>query len=40
MGVVISTLAMAARKRSLLWLLAAGAGLAAVAFAVYVYLCV
>jgi hypothetical protein len=40
MGVVISTLAMAARKRSLLWLLAAGAGLAAVAFAVYVYLCI
>jgi hypothetical protein len=38
MGVIISTLAMAARKRSLLWSLAAGAGLIAVIFAVYVYL--
>ncbi len=38
MGVIISTLAMAAKKRSLLWSLAAGAGLVAVVFAVYVYL--
>lgn len=37
-GVIISTFAMAARKRNLLWLLAAAAGLVAVAFAVYVYL--
>lgn len=38
MGVIISTLAMAAKKRNLLWSLAAGAGLVAVVFAVYVYL--
>jgi hypothetical protein len=38
MGVIISTLAMAAKKRSLLWSLAAGAGLIAVVFAIYVYL--
>ncbi len=38
MGVIISTLAMAARKRNLLWSLAAGAGAAAISFAVYVYL--
>lgn len=38
MGVIISTLAMAARKRNLLWGLAAAAGSAAIAFAVYVYL--
>jgi hypothetical protein len=37
-GVIISTFAIAARKRNLLWGLAAGAGLIAVAFAVYVYL--
>jgi hypothetical protein len=37
-GVIISTLAMAARKRNLLWSLAAGAGTVAVSFAVYVYL--
>lgn len=37
-GVIIATLAMAARKRNLLWSLAAGAGAAAVTFAVYVYL--
>jgi len=37
-GVVVSTLAMAARKRNLLWSLAAAAGTAAIAFAVYVYL--
>ena len=40
LGVIISTFAIAARKRNLLWSLAAGAGLLAVAFAVYVYLCV
>ena len=38
MGVIISTLAMAAKQRNLLWSLAAGAGLVAVVFAVYVYL--
>jgi hypothetical protein len=38
-GVIISTFAIAARKRNLLWALAAVAGLIAVAFAVYVYLC-
>ncbi len=38
MGVIISTLALAARNRNLLWSLAAGAGLIAVAFAIYVYL--
>jgi len=37
-GVIIATLAIAARKRSLLWSLAAGAGTAALSFAVYVYL--
>ncbi len=37
-GVVVSTLAMAARQRNLLWSLAAGAGFFAVAFAGYVYL--
>jgi hypothetical protein len=40
MGVIISTFAMAARKRNLLWSLAAGAGVLAIAFAIYVYLCV
>ena len=40
LGVIISTFAIAARKRNLLWSLAAGAGLLAIAFAVYVYLCV
>ncbi len=40
LGVIISTFAMAARKRNLLWGLAAGAGLIAIAFAIYVYLCV
>ncbi len=39
-GVIISTFAMAAQKRNLLWALAAAAGLLAVAFAVYVYLCI
>jgi hypothetical protein len=37
-GVIISTFAMAARNRNLLWALAAGAGAMAVAFAIYVYL--
>ena len=40
LGVIIGTFAMAARQRNLLWTLAAAAGLAAVAIAVYVYLCV
>jgi hypothetical protein len=39
-AVIISTLAMAARQRNALWTLAAAAGLAAIAFAFYVYLCV
>jgi hypothetical protein len=38
LGVIISTFALAARNRNLLWSLAAGAGLVAVAFALYVYL--
>lgn len=37
-AVIVSTLAMAARKRNLLWSLAALAGLGAVAFAAYVFL--
>jgi hypothetical protein len=37
-GVIISTFAMAARKRNMLWGLAAGAGLLAIVFAIYVYL--
>ncbi|HXP62773.1 MAG TPA: DUF4337 family protein [Dongiaceae bacterium] len=37
-GVIISTLAMAAKNRNLLWSFAAGAGLVAIAFAIYVYL--
>jgi hypothetical protein len=36
-GVIISTLAIAARKRNLLWTLAAIAGITAIAFAIYVY---
>ncbi len=36
-AVIIATLSIAAQKRNLLWSLAAAAGLAAVAFAVYVY---
>jgi hypothetical protein len=40
LGVIIGTFAIAARQRNLLWSLAAVAGLIAVAFAVYVYLCV
>ena len=37
-AVIISTFAMAARQRNLLWTIAAVAGVAAVAFAIYVYL--
>jgi len=40
LGVIVSTLAMAARKRNLLWSLAAAAGLVAITFAIYVYLCI
>ncbi|MDR3377572.1 MAG: DUF4337 family protein, partial [Verrucomicrobiae bacterium] len=40
LGVIVSTFALAARKRNLLWSLAAAAGMVAVAFSVYVYLCV
>ena len=38
LGVIVSTFAMAARQRNLLWSLAAAAGLLAIAFAIYVYL--
>ncbi len=38
LGVIVSTFAMAARQRNLLWALAAAAGLVAIAFAIYVYL--
>jgi hypothetical protein len=38
LGVIVSTFALAARQRNLLWGIAATAGLVAVAFAVYVYL--
>jgi hypothetical protein len=38
LAVIMSTFAMAARKKNLLWSLAAIAGLLAVVFAVYVYL--
>ena len=37
-AVIVSTLAMAARQRNLLWTLAAVAGIAAIIFAIYVYL--
>ena len=37
-AVIVSTLAMAARQRNLLWTLAAVAGIAAIVFAIYVYL--
>ena len=37
-AVIISTLAMAARQRNLLWTVAAAAGLAAIVFAIYVYM--
>jgi hypothetical protein len=36
-AVIVSTFAIAAQKRSFLWMLAAAAGLAAVLFAIYVY---
>jgi hypothetical protein len=38
LGVIVATLAMAARQRNLLWSIAAAAGLLAIAFAIYVYL--
>lgn len=38
MAVIISAFSLAARKRSLLWSLAAAAGAAAISFAIYVYL--
>lgn len=38
MGVIVATLAMAARQRNLLWSMAASAGIVAISFAVYVYL--
>jgi hypothetical protein len=38
LGVIVSTFAMAARNRNLLWSLAAAAGLIAITFAIYVYL--
>jgi hypothetical protein len=38
MAVIISTFAIAARKRNFLWSVAAAAGAAAVSFSVYVYL--
>jgi hypothetical protein len=37
-AVIIATFAMAARKRNLLWSLAATAGLGALSFAAYVFL--
>ena len=37
-AVIVSTFAMAARQRNLLWSLAAAAGLIAIALAIYVYL--
>ena len=40
MAVIVSTFAIAARQKSFLWSLGAAAGLAAVSFSVYVYLCV
>ena len=36
-AVIIATFAMAARKRNLLWLIAAAAGITAVGFAIYIY---
>jgi hypothetical protein len=36
-AVIVSTFSLAAQKRSMLWTVAAGAGVAAIAFAVYVY---
>lgn len=40
LAVIVSTFSIAAQKKSLLWSLAAAAGLAAVSFAAYVYFCV
>lgn len=40
MGVIVSTFAMAARKKSFLWSVAAAAGTIAIGFAAYVYFCV
>ena len=40
MAVIISTFAIAARQKNLLWSVAAIAGVAAVSFSLYVYLCV
>lgn len=37
-AVIIATFAMAARKRNFLWSIAAAAGIAAIVFAIYVYL--
>jgi hypothetical protein len=37
-AVIVSTFAMAARKRNLLWSLAAAAGVGAIGFAAYVFL--
>ena len=37
-AVIVSTFAIAAQKRSFLWTIAAVAGLAAIVFAIYVYL--
>jgi hypothetical protein len=37
LGVIIATVAIAARRRNLLWSLASAAGLVAIAFAGYVY---
>ena len=39
MAVIIATFSIASRKRNFLWSLAAAAGLAAVSFSVYVFLC-
>jgi hypothetical protein len=36
-AVIVSTFSLAARNRSMLWTVAAGAGLAAISFAIYVY---
>jgi hypothetical protein len=40
LAVIVSTFAIATRQRNFLWAIAAAAGAAAVAFSVYVYLCV
>jgi hypothetical protein len=39
-GVIVATFAIAARERNALWWLAAAAGVAAIAYAVYIYLAV